>query len=49
MQKRYKIDVYLSKEHKEIIRKKADKFGLSISDYVKLKSLDILKEQDERQ
>jgi hypothetical protein len=40
-----KIDVYLSKEHKEEILKRANKLGLSLSDYMKLKALDKLKDE----
>ena len=41
-----KIDVYLSSEHKKEILKRANNLGLSLSDYVKLKALDMLKEQN---
>ncbi|MFT4297764.1 MAG: plasmid mobilization protein [Candidatus Woesearchaeota archaeon] len=44
MQRKSKIDVYLSKEHKKEITKRANKLGLSVSDYMKLKALDLLKE-----
>jgi hypothetical protein len=44
MSKRVKIDVYLTKEHKEIIRKKASKLDLSLSDYLRLKGLGRLKD-----
>jgi len=43
MSNRVKIDVYLNKEHKIEIQKRAAKTGLSVSDYMKLKALDLLK------
>ena len=39
-----KIDVYLSKEHKKKILDRAKKLDLSVSDYMKLKALDLLQE-----
>jgi len=44
MSKRVKIDVYLSKEHKNKISIKAKELDLSVSDYMKLKALDMLNE-----
>ena len=44
--RRIKIDVYLSKNHKDEILKRAKKLGLSVSDYMKLKALDLLKNED---
>ena len=46
MSKRVKIDVYLSKHHKEEIQKRAKNLDLSLSDYLKLKALDLLKENE---
>lgn len=43
-----KIDVYLSAKHKKEIIKRASRFDLSVSDYVKLKALDMLIEGDNR-
>ncbi len=43
---RSKIEVYLSDEHKKRILAKAKKFDLSASDYMKLKALDLLKDED---
>jgi hypothetical protein len=45
LDKRIKIDVYLSKEQKDKIKRNADKLGLSLSDYMKLKAVDALKEE----
>ncbi|MFT4303455.1 MAG: hypothetical protein ACMXYG_02745 [Candidatus Woesearchaeota archaeon] len=45
MHKKVKIDVYLDRIHKNKIMKKANKLGLSVSDYMKLKALDLLKEE----
>jgi hypothetical protein len=42
--RRIKIDVYLNKEQKDIIKRKSDKLGLSLSDYMKLKAVDALNE-----
>ena len=42
--KKVKIDVYLVKEHKKQIQQRADKMDLSLSDYMRLKALDMLKE-----
>jgi hypothetical protein len=42
---RVKIDVYLTPENKKEIQKKAKKVGLSVSDYMWLKALDMLKEK----
>jgi len=44
MLKRTKIDVYLSENHKKEIQKRAAKLGLSLSDYMKLKALDKIRE-----
>jgi hypothetical protein len=44
MLKRVKIDVYLDKKTKEEILRRSKKLDLSISDYMKLKALDKLKE-----
>lgn len=44
MQKKVKIDVYLTPKHKEEIKKKADALDLTLSEYMKLKALDLLKE-----
>ena len=46
MSKRTKIDVYLSKDHKQEIQKKASSLDLSLSDYMKLKALDLLTENE---
>jgi hypothetical protein len=40
MPDRVKIDVYLTKEHKAIIKKKAAKLDMSLSDYLRLKALE---------
>ncbi|MBS3136663.1 hypothetical protein J4401_06955 [Candidatus Woesearchaeota archaeon] len=48
MQKKSKIDVYLTPEHKAIIQEKAKKLDLSVSDYMKLKALNILKNEEEK-
>jgi hypothetical protein len=45
MSKRIKIDVYFTKEQKKIIEEKANKLAISLSDYMKLKALDILKNE----
>lgn len=42
-----KIDVYLSEPHKKRILARAKKLDLSVSDYMKLKALDMLKEEPE--
>ncbi len=44
--KRVKIDVYVSSEHKRIILKRAKSMDLSVSDYMKLKALDMIKEEN---
>lgn len=44
-----KIDVYLSETHKKLILDRAKKLDLSVSDYVKLKALDLLNENTEQQ
>jgi hypothetical protein len=44
MSRRIKIEVYLTEEHKKEIQKRADKLDLSLSDYMKLKVLDKIKE-----
>jgi hypothetical protein len=44
-----KIDVYLSEEHKKRIQDRASRLDLSLSDYVKLKALDMLKEEKEKE
>mgnify|MGYP002725625438 CR=1 FL=1 len=46
MSKRVKIDVYLTEKHKKEIQKRAEKLDLSLSDYVKLKALDLIKGED---
>lgn len=46
MQDKAKIDVYLTKENKKKIQAKAEKLGLSVSDFVWLKALDMLKEDE---
>ena len=43
--KRVKIDVYLTEEHKKEILKEAKKLDLSVSDYMKLKALNLIKER----
>tara|TARA_Y100000310_G_C20677259_1_gene813804 strand:- start:627 stop:776 length:150 start_codon:yes stop_codon:yes gene_type:complete len=48
MSKRIKIDVYLSKNHKQEIQKRASLLDLSLSDYMKLKALDLLKENEKK-
>ena len=45
MSKRVKIDVYLSSSHKNEILKRAKKLDLSVSDYMKLKALDMIKNE----
>ena len=47
MPKRVKIDVYLTSEHKATIKKKAAKLDLSLSVYLKLKALDLIKEEND--
>ena len=47
MPKKVKIDVYLLPKHKEEIKKKADSLDLTLSEYMKLKALDMLKEKNE--
>ncbi len=42
-----KIDVYLSLECKKEIQKRAKKADLSVSDYMKLKALDMLIDKKE--
>ena len=49
MSGRVKIDVYLSRERKKEILRKAALLDLSISDYMKLKALDMLKGMDKKQ
>jgi hypothetical protein len=46
MSSRVKIDVYLRKEDKAKIKKKALKLDLSLSDYLRLKALDKIKEDE---
>jgi len=46
MLERVKIDVYLDKGSKKKILVRAKEYGLSISDYMKLKALDLLREKD---
>ena len=46
--RKVKIDVYLSEEHKKRIQNRATKFDLSVSDYMKLKALDLLKEEKQK-
>jgi|GEM_PF-1420170 len=48
MSARVKIDVYLSAEHKREIQARAKQFDLSISDYMKLKALDLLQDTDDK-
>jgi len=45
---REKIDVYLSSEHKKEIQKRAKLLDLSLSDYVKLKALDLIKDYEKK-
>ena len=45
MPKKVKIDVYLTQEHKKEIEKRAKKLDVSVSDYVKLKALDLINEK----
>jgi len=45
--KKEKIDVYLSLEYKKEIQKRAKRADLSISDYMKLKALDMLIDMSE--
>ena len=47
MAKKVKIEVYLSEEHKKKILARAAKFDLSASDYMKLKALNLLKDEPE--
>ncbi|NQU79458.1 hypothetical protein HQ545_06850 [Candidatus Woesearchaeota archaeon] len=42
-----KIEVYLSEDQKKRIIERAKRLDLSVSDYVKLKALDLLKEEPE--
>ena len=44
--KRIKIEVYLTEKNKEDIQKRADRLDISASDYLKLKALDRLKEDE---
>lgn len=46
-QKRTKIEVYLSAEHKQMVLARASAYDLSASDFMKLKALDLLKETEE--
>lgn len=46
MQQKAKIDVYLTKDNKKKIKAKANRSGLSVSDYMWLKALDMLKENE---
>lgn len=48
MPERVKIDVYLDKASKKEILRRSQSFGLSISDYMKLKALDLLRDKDEK-
>ncbi|MEK6938700.1 MAG: hypothetical protein AABX04_06670 [Nanoarchaeota archaeon] len=48
MSERVKIDVYLDQESKKEILRRSKLFGLSISDYMKLKALDLLRDKDEK-
>jgi hypothetical protein len=43
-----KIDVYLSEDHKKAILARARSLDLSVSDYVKLKALDMLREESKK-
>ena len=47
MSRRIKIEVYLNQKDKKIILEKAKKLDISASDYLKLKALNRLKENDE--
>jgi len=49
MSERVKIDVYLDKNSKKEILRRAQAIGLSISDYMKLKALDLLREKNEKE
>jgi hypothetical protein len=42
---RVKIDVYLTKEQKKVIERKAKKLDVSLSDYLKLKALGVLEDE----
>jgi len=44
--KRIKIEVYLTAEDKSEIQKRANKLDISLSDYLKLKALNRLKDYD---
>ncbi len=46
MLRKTKIDVYLTVECKQEIQKRAKELDLSISDYMKLKALNRLKENE---
>ena len=48
LENRVKIDVYISREHKKEILKRAKLLGLSVSDYMKLKALDMLKDENKK-
>ncbi|MBW2967729.1 hypothetical protein KY362_04530 [Candidatus Woesearchaeota archaeon] len=47
-QRRTKIEVYLSAEHKQMVLARASAYDLSASDFMKLKALDLLRETDEK-
>ncbi len=44
MHAKVKIDVYLTEKHKAEIKRKADELDLSLSEYMRLKALDLLRE-----
>lgn len=46
MRKKLKIDVYINERDKREIQKRAERLDLSLSDYMKLKALDRLKEDE---
>ena len=47
LKKRIKIEVYLTDKDKNEIQKRADRLDISASDYLKLKALDRLRDEDE--
>jgi len=48
LENRVKIDVYISREHKKEILKRAKLLDLSVSDYMKLKALDLIKDENKK-
>ena len=46
---RVKIEVYLSEAHKKRILDRAKQLDLSLSDYVKLKALDLLNDESKKE